>query len=167
VGALSRVDIEGVTGGTRVVSAVLVEAGRLDLVERVLPPVGRTNVLVEVTACGICTSDIDFWMGRSDRKLPALLGHEPAGVVVDVGREVTRVRRGDRVACWAEEGGFGHALVTDEKHCIPVGATCAQPALAEPVACVVNAVELAAPALADDIVIFGAGFMGNLLQLAL
>ena len=39
------------------------------------------------------------------------------------------------------------------------------PAVAEPLACVVNAVELAAPALADDLVIIGAGYMGSLLQL--
>jgi len=41
----------------------------------------------------------------------------------------------------------------------------AYPAVAEPLACVVNAVELAAPRLGDDIVIIGAGYMGNLVQL--
>lgn len=154
-------------GARTVVGAELVEPRRLELVERTLPQLRATDVLVEVSGCGICTSDIDFWMGRSNRAMPAALGHEPAGVVVDIGADVTRVEPGDRVACWVEEGGFAGALVTDEKYCLPVGATCAEPALAEPLACVVNAVELVAPALADDVVIVGAGFMGNLLQLVL
>jgi L-iditol 2-dehydrogenase len=148
-----------------VLSAVLVEPGRIDIVERQLPAVGPTDVLVEVTECGVCASDVDHWLGRSDRKMPAALGHEPAGVVVEIGKYVEAVAPGDRVACWADGGGYSQALVVDERYCIAVGDECRYPALAEPLGCVVNAVELAAPSLADDIVIIGAGFMGNLVQL--
>ena len=145
--------------------AVLVEPFRIEIVERTLPPLGPSDVLVQVTQCGVCTSDVDFWKGDSDRRMPEPLGHEPAGTVLEVGREVTTVQPGAQVACWVEGGGFSELLVTDERYCIAVDSDCPHPAIAEPLACVVNAVELAAPSLGDDVVIVGAGFMGNLLQL--
>ena len=146
--------------------AVLVEPFRVEVIERTLPPVGPTDVLVRVTQCGICASDVDFWSGKSDRRMPEPLGHEPVGFVLDVGRDVATITPGSRVACWVESGGFAEALVTDERFCIPVADDCRDAVLAEPLGCVVNAVQLAAPALGDDVVIIGAGFMGNLLQLA-
>jgi aryl-alcohol dehydrogenase len=52
------------------------------------------EVLVEVTATGICHADIE---GKSVLPLPAVLGHEGVGVVREVGSDVSRVRAGDRV----------------------------------------------------------------------
>ena len=75
------------------------------------------------------------------------------------------LRAGDRVAAWVEGGGFAEQAVVEERYCVAVAAGVTYAAVAEPLACVVNAVELAAPALADDVVIIGAGYMGNLLQL--
>ncbi len=48
------------------------------------PQIGDEDVLVEVTACGICGSDLEYYMGRSpvgtaDGKGPLILGHEFAG----------------------------------------------------------------------------------------
>jgi L-iditol 2-dehydrogenase len=149
-----------------VLSAVLVEPGRIEVTERPLPPLGRHDVLIKVTACGVCAGDVDFWLGKADRAMPAPLGHEVAGVVVEAGRDVTTVAPGDTVACWVEDGGYAEALVSDERFCVVVDGTCRYSAVAEPLSCVVNAVGLAAPQLADDVVIIGAGFMGNLLQLA-
>jgi L-iditol 2-dehydrogenase len=150
-----------------VLGAVLVEPQRIEVVERKLRDLGPTDVRVQVTACGVCASDVDFWQGKSQRAMPEPLGHEPAGIVVGVGRDVTSLALGDRVACWVEGGGFSEELVTEERHCIAVDPECPFPEIAEPLACVVNAVELAAPSLADDVVVVGAGFMGNLLQLVL
>jgi L-iditol 2-dehydrogenase len=82
-----------------------------------------------------------------------------------VGADVTTVGVGDRVAVWLDGGGFAEQAIVEERFCIPVAADVGYPAVAEPLACVVNAVELAAPALGDDVVIVGAGYMGNLLQL--
>jgi threonine dehydrogenase-like Zn-dependent dehydrogenase len=147
-------------------SAVLVEAGRVELTERPLPPLGRHDVLLKVTACGVCAGDVDFWLGKSDRPTPAALGHEVAGVVLEAGRDVKSVVPGATVACWVQEGGYSEALVSDERFCVAVDGSCPHPAVAEPLSCIVNAVGLASPQLADDVVIIGAGFMGNLLQLA-
>jgi L-iditol 2-dehydrogenase len=66
-------------------------------VETVPDPVcGPGEVVCRVLACATCGSDVqDFYVAR---KLPAVLGHEPAGEVVEVGAGVTRVAPGDRVA---------------------------------------------------------------------
>src|SRR5947208_14040016 len=56
------------------------------------------EVLVEIKATGICHTD-EFTLSGADPEglFPAILGHEGAGIVVDVGRGVTSVARGDHV----------------------------------------------------------------------
>jgi threonine dehydrogenase-like Zn-dependent dehydrogenase len=151
------------TDSTRV--AVLTNPFKIELVEREIPAVGPTEVRVRVAQCGICTSELDLWTGKDLDKLPTALGHEVAGEVEDVGDEVRRLRPGDTVAAWVHGGGFADQVVVEERFCVPVTQSAPFPAVAEPLACVVNAVELAAPKLADHVVIIGAGFMGNLVQL--
>ena len=64
-----------------------------------IPAVGAGDVLVEIHAAGICHSDVHYRAGKSPvRPLPLTLGHEIAGVVVEVGSEVVNRRVGDRVA---------------------------------------------------------------------
>jgi S-(hydroxymethyl)glutathione dehydrogenase/alcohol dehydrogenase len=58
---------------------------------------GPGEVLVEIAACAICHSDIAFAQGAWGGELPAVYGHEAAGVVRDAGRDVTAVALGDRV----------------------------------------------------------------------
>ena len=67
------------------------------------PEIGDDDVLVEVAACGICGSDLEYYLGRSpvgtpDGKGPLILGHEFSGRVVKLGKEVDRLAEGDRVA---------------------------------------------------------------------
>ena len=57
----------------------------------------RGEVRVELAACAICHSDIAFAEGAWDGALPALYGHEAAGVVSELGPRATSVRVGDRV----------------------------------------------------------------------
>jgi len=55
-------------------------------------------VVVRVKACGICRSDWHGWMGHDpDVRVPHVPGHELAGVVEEVGKNVSRWTRGDRV----------------------------------------------------------------------
>jgi S-(hydroxymethyl)mycothiol dehydrogenase len=66
--------------------------------ELTIEPIGKREVLVRVLACGLCHSDLyvletEGWGMR----FPILLGHEGAGVVEEVGRDVTSVAPGDRV----------------------------------------------------------------------
>lgn len=147
------------------IAAMLVEPRRIELVDRTLPPLGPHQARLRVQQCGVCTSELDLWTGKANDKLPAAIGHEVAGVVEEVGSEVAAVTVGDDVAAWVEGGGFAEQVVVEDRFCIQVAPGVTYPAVAEPLACVVNAVELAAPALADDVVIVGAGYMGNLVQL--
>ena len=56
-------------------------------------------------------------------------------------------------------------MLVEERFSVPVAPDAPYPSVAEPLACVVNAVELAGPRLGDDVVIVGAGYMGNLVQM--
>ena len=59
------------------------------------PEIGPGEILVKVMASGICGSDVMEWYRI--KKAPLVLGHEIAGVIVDVGEGVTRYRISDRV----------------------------------------------------------------------
>ena len=62
------------------------------------PVPGEDAVVVRVKACGICRSDWHGWMGHDpDVRVPHVPGHELAGIVEEVGKNVSRWRKGDRV----------------------------------------------------------------------
>ena len=80
-------------------AAVAVEAGRpLEIMTVQLDGPKAGEVLVEIKATGICHTD-DFTLSGADPEglFPAILGHEGAGVVVEVGSGVTSVKTGDHV----------------------------------------------------------------------
>ncbi len=80
-------------------AAVAHEAGKPLAIETVqLDGPGDDEVLVEVKATGVCHTD-EFTLSGADPEglFPSILGHEGAGVVVDVGRNVTSVAKGDHV----------------------------------------------------------------------
>jgi L-iditol 2-dehydrogenase len=64
--------------------------------EMPIPKIGPGELLLRVEASGICGSDVMEWY-RLDR-VPLVLGHEIAGVVVDVGEGVKKYKEGDRVS---------------------------------------------------------------------
>jgi len=80
-------------------AAVAVAAGKpLEVMEVELEGPKAGEVLIEIKATGICHTD-EFTRSGADPEglFPAILGHEGAGVVVDVGAGVTSVRKGDHV----------------------------------------------------------------------
>ncbi len=80
-------------------AAVAFAAGKpLEIVDVDLEGPKAGEVLVEVKATGICHTD-EFTLSGADPEglFPAILGHEGAGVVVDVGPGVTSVKKGDHV----------------------------------------------------------------------
>ena len=80
-------------------AAVAHEAGKPLTVETVqLDGPGDNEVLVEIKATGICHTD-EFTLSGADPEglFPSILGHEGAGVVVDVGKNVSSVTKGDHV----------------------------------------------------------------------
>lgn len=68
------------------------------LVELPRPDCPARGVVVRVSATGLCRSDWHAWMGHDDSiRLPHVPGHEFAGIVQEVGTEVTNWSAGDRV----------------------------------------------------------------------
>ena len=57
----------------------------------------RNEVLVRTRVSGLCHSDLHFMEGKYPTPVPAVLGHEAAGVVEAVGEDVTHVKPGDHV----------------------------------------------------------------------
>src|SRR5687768_13652304 len=88
-------------GVVAVVRAAVVEAyGQekaeiRDDVEAIAPAPGHVKVRMRST--GVCHSDMSAMAGILPAALPAVLGHEGAGDVLEVGEGVTRVKPGDRV----------------------------------------------------------------------
>lgn len=79
--------------------ALVLEKERELVIRDVPRPEPRdSEVLIQVKACGICGSDVHGYDGSSGRRIPPLImGHEAAGVVVEVGHAVRRFKAGDRV----------------------------------------------------------------------
>ena len=80
-------------------AAFLVSAGEVDVREVPDPPAPAGGLVLQVEACGVCGSDLRRWKEGPPPGTEGIIpGHELAGVVVDVGRNVTRYVLGDRLA---------------------------------------------------------------------
>lgn len=76
--------------------ASIKEPSRISIDDVDKPKLGSGDILVQMNACGICGSDLEKVYGQYGQ--PSMrLGHEPAGVIVDVGSDVTEFKKGDRV----------------------------------------------------------------------
>jgi threonine dehydrogenase-like Zn-dependent dehydrogenase len=134
-------------------------------IEEVPVPVIRPDeALVRVVASGVCASELETWTDGPPTDEPRYPGHEVSGVVAELGAEVTDLTVGDRVGVWVTERGFAEYVAVRAVYCFAAGDGPLHEALAEPLSCAANAVERADPRLGDDVVVIGAGFMGNLVQ---
>ena len=87
-------------------AAVLFEQGKahpfaetkpLVIEEVTLDPPGDDEVLIKTGAAGLCHSDLSMIRGIMERKMPMVPGHEAAGVVMEVGKDVSKCKAGDHV----------------------------------------------------------------------
>ena len=89
-----------------------------------LPRIGPDDALLRVEACGICGSDVDQYDGKLNGllSLPMIPGHEPVGIIEEIGAEAARhwgLRAGDRVAVEPTRG-CGHCRACkrgDSRNC--------------------------------------------------
>lgn len=88
---------------------------------------GPREVLVRPVAAGVCHSDLHFMDGSYPYMLPTILGHESAGIVEEVGGDVTYVKKGDHViTCLSAFCGHcakcltGHLSLCSEKNNAPI-----------------------------------------------
>lgn len=79
-------------------AAVLRQIGRpMEIEEVEISKPGPREVLLRVSAVGLCHSDLHVIEGDISLPLPAILGHEAAGIVEQVGSDVRTVKVGDRI----------------------------------------------------------------------
>ncbi len=83
-------------------TAVMLGVGKMGFEEREIPKAKDDEVLVKLEYVGICGSDLHYYetgaIGNYVVEPPFVLGHEPGGTVVEVGKNVKRLKVGDRVA---------------------------------------------------------------------
>lgn len=160
------------------------------------PKPGVGEVLIEVHASGICGTDLEVLHGNyGTSAYPLTPGHEYAGLVVDVGADVSDVKVGDRVAVdpnlecghcsackrgWAHlcetlgaygvttDGGFAEYSVVKATHVRQIGDMPYDiAALAEPLGCVMNGLDAGQAHRANNALVFGAGPIGLLMAIGM
>ena len=105
------------TGKAAVMTAVNKE---LEIIEYPLPQVGKGSILVKITCCTICGSDLHTWLGRRGGPTPIILGHEIVGKIVALGDGVTHdsgdrpLKMGDRIT-WTIMDNCGKCYYCREK----------------------------------------------------
>jgi len=180
----------------RMLAAVFREKREIVVEEWPVPDVGPKEVLIEVSHCGICGTDLHVVLeGMGVRN--SIGGHEYSGRVVALGAEVTgwevgaEVVGGPRVGCGTcppcragrpslcagrgsigmggFQGAFADFVKVDASQllAIPEGLGLREAALAEPLAVALHALTLAAPQPGERVLVTGAGPLGLLLIAAL
>lgn len=85
----------------KIVASVLVAKERLEMQEFTFPTIGSDDGLLRVEACGLCGADVEQFRGESGHThFPFIPGHEPVGVIAEIGVNARRrwnVKVGDRV----------------------------------------------------------------------
>ena len=77
-------------------TAFVKEPSIITVDETTSPVLEKGDILVQMQACGICGSDLEKVFGQYGQ--PSMrLGHEPSGIVLAVGSDVTEFKKGDRV----------------------------------------------------------------------
>jgi alcohol dehydrogenase (NADP+) len=112
----------GATTTARAIGATAPDA-RLEPLQIQRREVGPKDVRIDIKYCGICHSDIHFTRGEwGEVPYPAIPGHEIAGVVAEVGSEVTKYAPGDRVGVGCMVNSCrecDNCRKGDEQYCLP------------------------------------------------
>ncbi|MCI9305748.1 MAG: alcohol dehydrogenase catalytic domain-containing protein, partial [Lachnospiraceae bacterium] len=156
--------------------AKLVGKKVFDIFEEKIPELKEHEMLIEMISVGLCHSDIPVYFGTScmgvhkngyeamvkELVYPMELGHEPVGRVIRTGKKVTRFQEGDLVTGVAA-GCFATHMIASENDrwiVIPSMKRPIESCLGEPMMCVANIVQAAAPRLGERVAVVGCGFMG-------
>lgn len=82
-------------------AAVFIEPGRIELVDKPIPPVGANDALVRITTTTICGTDVHILKGEYPVASGLTVGHEPVGVIEKLGANVQGYQEGQRVIAGA------------------------------------------------------------------
>ncbi|WP_326574231.1 zinc-dependent alcohol dehydrogenase family protein [Streptomyces sp. NBC_00481] len=177
-------------------AAVIEAPGKVTVTTVPDPTPGPREVVVDVAACGLCGTDLHILQGEFAPTLPVVPGHEFAGEVVGLGRDVTELALGDRVAVdpslycnecrycrlgrnnlcdrWqaigvTRAGGAAEYAVAPVANCVrlPDHVDVQDAALIEPLSCAVRGYDVLNSRLGAHVLIYGSGTMGlMMLELA-
>ena len=127
------------------------------VVEVDIPRPNDHQLLVKVTYTGMCHSEWYPWSTASEGQL---FGHEPVGVVAEVGKAVTKFKVGDRVTGLG--AGYAEYVLMSESRTVHVPDNLSDvDAIAEPLSCMMSAVSRMPLTLpGDPVAVVGAGYMG-------
>lgn len=153
-------------------AAFITAPRKIEIRDISMPEITENEMLVKIEACGVCSSDMPPYLDTSVFKspFPRRAGHEPAGTVVEVGKNVKGFKAGDRITgfwpadCYAEytacdpnnKDARGHGSVIEK---IPDGIPF-EYALGEPLMSIVSITRTTTPEFGDFVFQVGAGFMG-------
>jgi 2-desacetyl-2-hydroxyethyl bacteriochlorophyllide A dehydrogenase len=168
----------------------------LDVVDYKLPSLSQDELLIKVNACGICGTDFHIFEGNAPAKIPVIIGHEYAGEIVEIGKNVKGFRIGDHIAINPNihcgycqyckkgkinlcenlkalgvtlNGGIAQYSIVplSQAYLIPNDFPLSFAAFTEPLSCCIHGIEKADIKLNDSIVIVGTGTIGLIMiQLA-
>lgn len=181
--------------------AIMTGVGQMDYTQRPIPTPKDNEVLVKLEYVGICGSDLHYYetgaIGSYVVEPPFVLGHEPGGVVVEVGKDVKHLKVGDKVAlepgktCGQCEfcktgrynlcpdviffatppvdGVFQEYVAHEAGLCfkLPENVSTMEGALIEPLAVGFHAANLGDAHIGQTAVVFGAGCIGLVSMMAL
>jgi len=175
--------------------AVITAPKTIEFQQRTLTPLGDNEVLIKGVSAAICGSDIHLYKGlHPSVPLPAAVGHEFSGKVLEVGNAVTRHKPGDRVTvepviscgtCYycqrgdyhlcqsisfqyrEGQGAFTTHFIAHENHVfqLPDNISYQEGALVEPLSVALHAVKKSGIRLGDTSAVFGDGAIGILVAM--
>ena len=172
-------------------AAVLLGVQNLKITDFNEPPLLDNGVKVAVAYCGLCGTDFHKFLGKAGSRpvvYPVPLGHEVSGVVVDVGKNVTEFKKGDRVTvdpnwsccnCYYCKNGKRH-LCSNSKgvvkglaeyicppkenvYLIPDSLSLLDASLTEPLSCCLHGVDLLDIKSGETVAVVGCGAIGALM----
>ena len=168
----------------------------LDVTDYKLPSLSQDDILIKVNACGVCGTDFHIFEGNAPATVPVIIGHEYAGEIVDIGKNVKSFRAGDNVAINPNihcgycqyckkgrinlcenlkalgvtlNGGIAQYSIVPitQAYLIPNNFPLPFAAFAEPLSCCIHGIDKADIKLNDSVVIVGTGTIGLIMiQLA-
>jgi threonine dehydrogenase-like Zn-dependent dehydrogenase len=146
-------------GGYIVKASILIGPAQSEIVNMPLPEINDDEVLIEVSACGVCASELHSWENGTSGKRK-VLGHEPVGIIRNIGKNVEGFDVGERVTGLIHEA-FAEYTKADYRNIVKVPEDLDDlEALGEPLSCLISGANRTPVQPGDTVAIIGTGFMG-------
>ncbi|MCK4689920.1 MAG: zinc-dependent alcohol dehydrogenase family protein, partial [Candidatus Marinimicrobia bacterium] len=169
--------------------AALFDGTEIKLIQKTTRKIQTDEVLLKVSVCGICGTDIKILAGKSHASPPVILGHEFCGVIEECGKNISTLSEGDFVSVDPNiycghcqfcrkgkinlcenlialgvdiDGGFAEYCVVPAKQCykLPAEMPLVNAAMLEPLSCALYGNKIAKIIPGDSVLIIGSGMIG-------